>query len=259
MKFLHLNVNSIKKYKHELITTFHDVDCFSLNETKLNPSVASFSFPGFNIFLLDRSTNGGGVLIAIKQVYQSILIEKGFVTDNEYVIIECKRKNKKPLTIASIYVPPQKVICPDLLNKILLFNDHFLILGDFNANHIHLDCQKTNKNGRVLFDWVHEQSISIIGNNDATFQSNNYATRLDWIFSDFETALDCNSYTTHPLLGTTVTGHRPITFNLSYSFEKRSTETPRGTSFENVPQLHRLHANGMKLSQLVALVSISID
>ena len=95
MKFLHLNVNSIKKYKDELISTFPDVDCFSLNETKLNPSVASFSFPGFNIFRLDRSANGGGVLVAIKQIFQSVLIEKGFVTDNEYVIIECKRKKQE--------------------------------------------------------------------------------------------------------------------------------------------------------------------
>ena len=94
MKFLHLNVNSIKKYKDELISTFPDVDCFSLNETKLNLSVASFSFSGFNIFRLDRSANGGGVLIAIKQIFQSVLIEKGFVTDNEYVIIECKRKTR---------------------------------------------------------------------------------------------------------------------------------------------------------------------
>ena len=189
MKFLHLNVNSIKKYKDELIPTFPDVDCFSLNETKLNPSVASFSFPGFNIFRLDRSANGGGVLIVVKQIFQSVLIEKGFVTDNEYVGIECKRKNKKPLSIVSIYVPPQKVVCSDLLTKILRFNDHFIILGDFNANHIHSDCQKTNRNGRVLFNWVHEQSISTIGNNDATFQCNNYSSRLDWIFSDFETAL----------------------------------------------------------------------
>lgn len=173
------------------------------------------------------STSRGSVLIAIKQIYQSNLIEKSFVRDNEYVIIECKRKNKKPLTIASIYVPSQKVICPDLLNKIVLLNNHLLILGDFNANHIQSDYQKTNKNGRVLFDWMLEQFISAIKTHEEMFQYNNYATQLDWIFSDFGTPLDCDSYTTHPLLETTVTGHRPITFNLSYSFEKRSAESAK--------------------------------
>ncbi|CAF3978319.1 unnamed protein product, partial [Rotaria sp. Silwood1] len=31
-----------------------------------------------------------------------------------------------------------------------------------------------------------------------------------------------------------------------------------GYSFENVPQLHRLHANPMKLSEFVGLVPVSI-
>lgn len=108
-----------------------------------------------------------------------------------------------PLIIASIYVPPQKTICSELLNKILFFNNNFLILGDFNANHFQLDCKKTDKSGRVLLEWILEQSVSIIETNDATFESKNYSARLEWIFSDFETALDCNDYTTHPLFGTT--------------------------------------------------------
>ena len=144
MKFLHLNVNSIQKYKHELLTTFHDIGCFSLNETKLSSSVVSFSLPGCIIFRSDRNTAGGGVLIAIKHVHQSILLEKGSLGDNEYVIVECKRHNQMPLTIASIYVPPQRSICSELLNKTLSFNNNLLILGDFNANHIELDCKKTN-------------------------------------------------------------------------------------------------------------------
>lgn len=224
MKFLHLNVNSTKKHQHELINTFHDIDRFSLNETKLSPCITSFSFNGFDTFRLDRNAaGGGGVLIAIKQVYQSILLEKGFMNDNEYVVIECKRKTGKPLTIASIYVPPRKVVSSELLNKILSFNDSFLILGDFNANHTYFECQKTNKNGRVLFEWVHDKSVSIIGNNDETFQSNDY----DWILADFETAFDCNHYSTHPLLGSAHTGHKPIIFPQSYPFEERSAKTAR--------------------------------
>jgi hypothetical protein len=31
-----------------------------------------------------------------------------------------------------------------------------------------------------------------------------------------------------------------------------------GYSFENVPQLHRLSANGMKLSEFIGLVNVSI-
>lgn len=80
------------------------------------------------------------------------------------------------MTIASIYVPTQKVICPDLLNKILLLHNHFLIFSDFNANHIESGYQKTNKNVRVLFDWMLEQFVSAIKTHEEMFQYNKYAT-----------------------------------------------------------------------------------
>lgn len=228
MKFLHLNVNSIQKYKHELITTFNDVDCFSLNETKLSPSFLSFNLTGFEVFRLDRNSRGGGVIIAIRHAYQSTLIETGILDGSEYVIIECKRKQRQPpLIIASIYVPPNRTINILLLRKIQLIRKNFLILGDFNASHIDWNCSKTNKNGRILFDWVHDDSISIIGNSDPTFENNDSVAKLDWIFTDFETELDIHDYTTHPSLGTTTMSHRPITFILQDAFEQRSATTAR--------------------------------
>lgn len=96
MKILHLNVNFIQKYKHELITTFHDIHCFYLNKTKLNPSVVSFSLPGYIIFCLDRNIAGGDVLIAIKQVYQSILLEKGSLGDKTMLLLNKKDKIRCP-------------------------------------------------------------------------------------------------------------------------------------------------------------------
>ena len=167
-------------------------------------------------------------IIAIKHVYQSSLIEKGFAQDNEYVIIECKRNHRKPpLIIASLYVPPHKVIDVNLLNNIQRLSRNFLILGDFNATHVDFACSKTNKNGRVLFDWIYDQSISIVGSHEATFEGNHCVAKLDWIFSDFETILDVSDYAVHPLLGSTHIGHRPVTFILQNSFDQRLAATAR--------------------------------
>jgi exonuclease III len=59
MKICHYNINSVLKYKQELLTTFPEVDIFSLNETRLPTPTAHLSFPGYTIYRQDRQDKAG--------------------------------------------------------------------------------------------------------------------------------------------------------------------------------------------------------
>ena len=69
-KIAHLNCRSLLKYIDELRLLFSNFDfhVISLNETRLDPSVSDdeVSIPGYNILRYDRSRNGGGVALFIR-------------------------------------------------------------------------------------------------------------------------------------------------------------------------------------------------
>ncbi|CAF1047742.1 unnamed protein product, partial [Didymodactylos carnosus] len=189
MRFNYINVNSINKYKDELTTTYNDVDVYSVNETKLNDKMTSFSLTGYNIFRQDRDEKGGGVLLAIRNKYQVNLIYNGTIENNELVVIELELKQNKTLIVASIYVPPKIKLSIKVLNKIKNLNDQYLIISDLNASYEYFGCAKTNRN-------------------------DSYAEKLDWMLSDIETSSLASNFCTHPIRGTTIVGHKPITFDL---------------------------------------------
>ncbi|CAF0821000.1 unnamed protein product [Didymodactylos carnosus] len=185
--------------RDELTTTYNDVDVYSVNETKLNDKMTSFSLTGYNIFRQDRDEKGGGVLLAIRNKYQVNLIYNGIIENNELVVIELELKQNKTLIVASIYVPPKIKLSIKVLNKIKNLNDQYLIISDLNASHEYFGCAKTNRN-------------------------DSYAEKLDWMLSDIETSSLASNFCTHPILGTTIVGHKPITFDLYCEVDDRPRE-----------------------------------
>ena len=228
MKVCHYNINSAIKYKRELLTTFPDVDIFSLNETRLPSSTTHFSIPGYTLYRHDRlHKTGGGVLLAFRNSLQSNHVYTGIIEHNEIVIVELKLKNNERLLLASVYCPPEYSLSKKALDKIVNLHHRHLILGDLNAKHVERGCRSTNKSGRILDEWILDNHMEIIGGALSTFEKGNYHEKLDWVASDTQTALLANNYTVHPQLGETLSGHLPLTFELILKPDGREAECAR--------------------------------
>lgn len=228
LKVCHYNINSVLKYKQELLTTFPNVDIFSLNETRLPSPKTPLTFPGYTMYRQDRThKTGGGVLIAIHNSLQSNHVYSGNIEHNELVIVELKMKNNERILLASIYCPPEFSLSNKALDKIVNLHQRHLILGDLNAKHDELGCRTTNKRGRVLDEWILKNNLEIIGSSLPTYQKGDYQEKLDWAMGDTQTALLSNNYTIHPLLGESPSGHQPLTFELNLKPDKREVECAR--------------------------------
>lgn len=228
VKICHYNINSARKYKQELLITFPDIDIFSLNETRLPSPTAHFSIPGYTIYRQDRPHKpGGGVLLALRNSLQSNHVFSGIIENNELVIVELKAKDKDRLVVASLYCPPEFPLSKKALDKIINIHHRHIILGDFNAKHVDLGCQTTNKSGRILDEWILGNQLEIIGGSLPTFEKGNYQEKLDWVVGDTETALIANDYTVHPQLGETQSSHSPVTLELTIKPDERQAECAR--------------------------------
>ena len=228
MKICHYNINSVLKYKQELLITFPEVDIFSLNETRLPTPTAHLSFPGYTIYRQDRKDKaGGGVLLALHNTLQSNHVFSGTIEHNEIVIIELKMKNNERLLLASVYCPPQFPLSKKALDKIVGLHHRHLILGDLNAKHIELGGRSTNKSGRILDEWLIDNHLEIIGGALPTFEKGSCREKLDWVFSVTQTSLLAHSYAVHPQLGDTQSGHLPLTFELPLKPDNRELECAR--------------------------------
>lgn len=228
MKVCHYNINSARKYKQELLTTFADTDIFALNETRFPSPTTQFSLPGFTLYRQDRTNKtGGGVLLAFRNSLQSNHVYSGTIEHNEIVIAELKMKNNERLLLASIYCPPNISLSTKALDKIVNLHHRHLILGDLNAKHVELGCRTTNKSGRILDEWILENHLEIIGETSPTFEKGNYREKLDWVMGDTQTALLVNNYTIHPQLGETRSGHSPLTLDLMLMPDGRAAEGAR--------------------------------
>lgn len=228
MKICHYNINSARKYKHELLTTFTDVDIFALNETRFTSPTTQFSLPGYSIYRQDRlKKSGGGVLLAFRNTLQSNHVFSGIIEHNEIVVVEIKMKSEERLLVTSIYCPPDRTISKKALDKIINLHPRHLILGDLNAKHVELGCRTTNTSGRILDEWIIENQIEIIGGKTPTFEKGNYNEKLDWVLSDTQTAIMTNNYKVHPQLGETSSGHYPLTLELTINTDEREMESAR--------------------------------
>ncbi|CAF1244735.1 unnamed protein product [Didymodactylos carnosus] len=139
------------------------------------------------------------------------LIYSGHIENNELVIVEMKLKNDKKLVITSVYVSPSIKLSIKALLKIKNLNDNYV----------------TNRSGHILYKWLQDHSTQVTGSNEVTYVQGGYAEKLDWVLTDVETSLLYSHFQTHPLLGTTKSGHKPIAYIINCSSDSRLTECAR--------------------------------
>ena len=141
-----LNINSLRNkfgFLSSQITNF--VDILLLSETKLDDSfpTGQFSLNGYSkLCRLDRSSNGGGILLYVREDIPSRLLTDYKIKDNvELFFVEVNIRKKKWLLSCSNN-PHKSNISNHLhhLNKdldvYLKSYDNILIVGDFNSKFI---------------------------------------------------------------------------------------------------------------------------
>ena len=140
-------------------------DCISITESWLKSSVLSSElFPAcYNVFRLDRDplvsgkSDGGGVLLAVRDVFSAECVPKWCNTNSiiEDLWVSVALRGGKKLFICTVYIPPYATInnylqflskLDDLITKNI--NNDFLLLGDFNLPNLNW---QFNPNDNDLF------------------------------------------------------------------------------------------------------------
>lgn len=162
------NARSLFDKKEELLSfaSVINVDCFIICETWLKEN-QNFSMSGFVISRFDRPSRGGGVLIAIKK---NLFIKNLELKSDK---IECTGiqvlLNNKPISIASVYVPPGRAIyTADLDNLFNQIPEPRFIGGDFNAHDQAWGCVVNDTRGNEIINSLNNSNLIFLNNGEPT-------------------------------------------------------------------------------------------
>lgn len=227
IKFCHINITSVLKHKHELLANYGNNDIISINETQLQKH-KTFAIPGFNIFRNDGAqAKGSGVILAVRDNITSNEIMNKTEDHNEIVAIEINSKALGKITVASLYVHPQKKIKEEWLRELHDSNTSCLIMGDLNAALKSKGSVNTNRNGRQLGMILEEGQFTCVDEQLTTYERGDYKEKLDWILATQPLFMMIRSVKTNPTLGIS-SGHNPMTFEIQITAEEMPT-SPRPT------------------------------
>ena len=84
------------------------MDVFSINGTRLDATISNneVNIPGYVMFRKDRSGNGGGVCLYIREVLNVIDRVNDVPSNLEAVYVEIIKLKSKPLLVTTVYRPP---------------------------------------------------------------------------------------------------------------------------------------------------------
>ena len=138
-----LNINSIRNKFDNLSELIKDkVDILIVTETKVDDSfpASQFKIDGFSLpFRLDRTSNGGGVMIFVREDIPSKVLNKHKFDGNlEGLFVEINLRKTKWLLFGTYRPPTQSITyfldsVSNALDIYLKFYDNFLLVGDFNC------------------------------------------------------------------------------------------------------------------------------
>ena len=140
LHFIHLNINSLLPKIDELryITKSTNAAVIGISESTLDGSVLDPEIiNNYKILRCDRNRQGGGVACYVRNdlSYNTLSV---FPREVENIFFEILLPNSKPLTVGTIYRPPNQSNFLEILNhnmnKIDSVNNKIYILGDFKIN-----------------------------------------------------------------------------------------------------------------------------
>ena len=153
LHFIHLNINSLLTKIEELRITAKSTNAaiIGISESKLDESVLEpeIQIDDYKILRCDRNRHGGGVACYIRNDLSYNIISV-FPSEIESVFFEILLPNSKPITVGTIYRPPNQSnfleVLNENMNKIDSISNEIYILGDFNMNLSLNDSNFSQKN-----------------------------------------------------------------------------------------------------------------
>ena len=138
-----ININSIRnKFDHLMAAVSGNIDILLITETKIDSTfpVNQFYLNGYNVpYRNDRNTNGGGILVYIRDDIRSRIIEcENLPSSFEGLVIELSFNLKKWLLICS-YNPHRNSIKEHIwvilccLDQNIQKYENIILMGDYNA------------------------------------------------------------------------------------------------------------------------------
>lgn len=156
-------MNKLSKFQSFAYSTFYDI--IAITETWLSNSIYDNEIlpTGYSIYRNDRTTRGGGVLIAVKDYISSVQIQSPI--DLEIVTVEVNAPSA--ITVCAVYIPPNAALnyCQSLityLHSLSLDNSKKLfVVGDFNFPDINWHTMTSTAQSSSLFcDYVFENNLT---------------------------------------------------------------------------------------------------
>lgn len=170
IRVMHFNAQGITSgtaiNQLEYILKEKQIDIIFINETYLKP-YNKFQLLNYVVHREDRSTHGGGVLIAIRNSIPHKRILKFPTTKIENVSISVEI-NGRPIRFTSAYNPKNTPKLWDDLSKITNSYSDFFIFGDFNAHHTTWNCFNNNSAGTCLYNHQVQSNYYVCFPNDFT-------------------------------------------------------------------------------------------
>ena len=134
-----LNIKSLRnKFDSPVRMLHNNLDILLISETKVDSScpTAQFQIEGYATYRLDRNTNGGGILLYIREDIPSTLLNSDMSIES--FSIEINIRKKKWLLVCT-YNPNKNLISNHLkeieknLDNYSSKYDNFILLGDRNS------------------------------------------------------------------------------------------------------------------------------
>lgn len=217
------------------------MDIVLLTETFLSKE-KQLIINGFNILRYDRNSQGGGVAIAIKNIweYKNLKLENR-VDQIEMIACKVKIDRHQYIDIMSLYINHKIKLNHRHLNAIFnKVSNHFIIGGDFNAHTIEWGCANNSTRGDILLESFERNNIIILNDGSITRinQPQNVSSAIDLTLTDDSTALKCNWKTANSTCGS---DHLPVITSVLLTNPKRIPTTSTIVSHKAVVCNQHIH------------------
>ena len=172
---MHWNARSLRNKSDELRKILEEkrVKIACIQEASL-PQIETYhpKFSGFKMYHASRENRSGGGLVTL--IHESLTVERieGDITpEMEVAKLRIRISNNEAFTLYNVYVPGQGLRKEDLLT-LLPTEEKTVIVGDFNSKHHTWNSGSSNRNGKILYEWLlGSNQILLNKNHTATFQS----------------------------------------------------------------------------------------
>ena len=206
--------NKLPELKRFLQDATEQPDILCLQETHLKKEI---NIPSYHIIYNNRKdSNGGGVLVAIKQGLQYSNVD---ISNQDMISLTIKLQDKY-LDVINIYFPPGQYIDSSVIQKYINKDHHTIIMGDFNAHSTLWGSKQTDSRGHQIENFIDEHNLVVLNNKQPTrLHHTGTLTCIDVTLTNPQMALNSTWSVLEDNLGS---DHFPIIINT----KKQHTEEP---------------------------------